>query len=266
MVHNMNQRFKSGQGEAYPGTQAVQRALMVLKAFTDAQPELGLTALARAVGLNKATTYRLVTALESEGLIAKSAAGERYRLGPELIALGVRAMRSTDVRAASRPELEALAKLTGETATLEVLAGSDVLILDEVTGTHLVGATHWIGTRWHAYATSTGKVMLAHMPPAQLKKSLPARLTIAGKGARTRADFFQELDKIRLDGFATNVEELEAGFAAVGAPVFNHDGKVIAAISIGGPRTRFSDKVISQLGPRVKAAAARISLQMGFRT
>lgn len=86
----MNQRFKNGQGEAYPGTQAVQRALMVLKAFTDAQPEMGLSALARVVGLNKATTYRLVTALESEGLIAKSPTGDHYRLGPELIALGVR--------------------------------------------------------------------------------------------------------------------------------------------------------------------------------
>lgn len=270
VVHIVNQRFKNDHTEAYPGTQAVQRALMVLKAFTDVQPELGLTALARAVELNKATTYRLVTALESEGMLAKSPEGDRYRLGPELIALGVRAMRSSDVRAASRPELEALAKLTGETATLEVLAGSDVLILDEVIGSHLVSATHWIGTRWHAYATSTGKVMLAHMPPAQLPATqlrhlLPARMTLAGQGTRTRADFYKELEKIRADGFAVNLEELEAGFAAVGAPVFNHDGQVIAAISIGGPRTRFTDKVIQQLAPRVKASAARISQQMGFR-
>lgn len=270
VVHIVNQRFKTDRSEAYPGTQAVQRALMVLKAFTDAQPELGLTALSRAVGLNKATTYRLVTALESEGLIVKSPSGDHYRLGPELIALGVRAMRSSDVRAASRPQLEALARLTGETATLEVMAGSDVLILDEVIGSHLVSATHWIGTRWHAYATSTGKAMLAHMPPTQLpaarlRNLLPARMTIAGQGTRTRADFYQELEKVRTDGFAANLEELEAGFAAVGAPVFNHDGQVIAAISIGGPRTRFTDKVIKQLGPRVKASAARISQQMGFR-
>ncbi len=251
--------------EAYPGTQAVQRALAVLKAFTDAQPELGLSALARAVDLNKATTYRLLTALESEGLIAKSRMGDQYRLGPELIALGVRAMRSSDVRAVSRPELEALAHATGETATLEVLAGSDVLILDEVIGSHLVSATHWVGTRWHAYATSTGKAMLAHLPTTQLRDALPARMTISGKGARTRTDFYKELEKIRAQGFATNVEELEAGFAAVGAPVFNHDGQVIAAISVGGPRTRFTDKVIKQIAPRVKQAAARISQQLGFR-
>ncbi len=251
--------------EAYPGTQAVRRAVLVLKAFTDAQPELGLSALARVVGLNKATTYRLLTVLESEGLVVKSGAREQYRLGPELIALGVRAMRSSDVRAVSRPELETLARETGETATLEVLAGSDVLILDEVMGSHLVSATHWVGTRWHAYATSTGKVMLAHLPPARLRDVLPARLVLSGRGTRTRADFYNELEKIRAQGFATNVEELESGFAAVGAPIFNHDAQVIAAISSGGPRTRFTDKVIKQLAPRVKQAAARISQQLGYR-
>lgn len=252
--------------EAYPGTQAVQRAVAVLKAFTDAQPEVGLSALARVVGLNKATTYRLLTALERGGLIAKNPTGDQYRLGPELIALGVRAMRSSDVRAVSRPELEMLARETGETATLEVLAGSDVLILDEVTGSHLVSATHWVGTRWHAYATSTGKTMLAHLSRAQLRHALPARMAISGKGVRTRADLYKELEKIRVQGFATNVEELETGFAAVGAPIFNHDAQVVAAISIGGPRARFSDKVIKQLAPRVKASAARISQQLGYRS
>lgn len=265
MVHIMNQGFKSEHTEAYPGTQAVQRAVAVLKAFTDAQPELGLTLLAHAVGLNKATTYRLVTALESEGLIDKNAAGDRYRLGPELIALGVRAMRSSDVRASSRVELERLARATGETATLEVLAGSDVLILDEVTGSHLVSATHWIGTRWHAYATSTGKAMLAHLPPTLLRNLLPARLVVAGTGARTRKDFYRELEVVRAQGFATNIEELEAGFAAVGAPIFDYEGRALAAISVGGPRSRFTDKVIKQLALQVKQAAARISSQMGFR-
>jgi DNA-binding IclR family transcriptional regulator len=253
------------RAQTYPGTQAVRRALAVLNAFTEAQPELGLTAVSRAVGLNKATTYRLLMALESRGLVAKGRAGDQYRLGPELIALGVRAMRSSDVRAVSRPELEQLAQATGETATLEVLAGSDVLILDEVRGSHLVGATHWIGTRWHAYATSTGKAMLAFLPPAQLRRSLPARMPLATRGQRSRADLYRELAQIRERGYATNLEELEAGFAAVGAPIFNHDGSAVAAVSLGGPRARFTDKRIKQLAQRVRASAALISRQLGFR-
>src|SRR5262245_12218403 len=105
----------------YPGTQAVRRAVALLKAFTDEQPEWGLTELARALKLNKTTAYRLLTALEKEGFVARSPA-DAYRLGPEAIALGGRALRSNDLRSVSHAELEWLAQITKETATLEVFA------------------------------------------------------------------------------------------------------------------------------------------------
>jgi DNA-binding IclR family transcriptional regulator len=83
--------------EPYSGTQAVQRAVLLLKLFSDARPEWGLTELAKAAGLNKTTVYRLLTALASEGLVARSKATDAYRLGPEAIALGARAIRSNDL-------------------------------------------------------------------------------------------------------------------------------------------------------------------------
>jgi|SRR5581483_5868926 DNA-binding IclR family transcriptional regulator len=251
--------------EAYPGTQAVQRAVALLKAFDEAHPELGLTALAQAVGLNKATTYRLLTALESEGLIVKSARGETYRLGPEAIALGVRALRSSDLRAVAHPELAALANETGETATLEVLAENDVLILDEVFGAHLVGATHWVGTRWAAYATSTGKAMLAFLSPAERQRILPARLTaITAQTLRSHRALERELGQIRKRGYAIANQELEADYIAVGAPIFNHEGRVVAAISVGGPQTRLTPERIARFIPLVKKTAAQISRNLGF--
>lgn len=261
------------QREAYPGTQAVQRAVALLKAFDETHPELGLTALARAVGLNKATTYRLLTALESEGLVVKSATGEPlrhaqggvYRLGPEAIALGMRALRSSDLRAVARPQLERLANETGETATLEVLAESDVLILDEVFGAHLVGATHWIGTRWHAYATSTGKAMLAFLPPAERQHIVPARLTALTKQTlTTRAALDAELARIREQGYAIANRELEADYIAIGAPIFNHEGRVIAAVSVGGPHTRLTRECVARFIPLVKQTAAQISRNLGY--
>src|SRR5574341_1438415 len=118
--------------EPYPGTQAVLRAVALLKSFTDSRPELGLTELARAAGLNKTTVYRMLTALESAGMIVKNHETDLYRLGPEIIALAGRALRSNPLYLASRPELEALARKTGETATLEVLVGAETLTLDEV--------------------------------------------------------------------------------------------------------------------------------------
>src|SRR5262245_33967832 len=117
----------------YPGTQAALRAVRLLKAFAPPGHEsLRLFELAREVGLNKTTAYRLLTALESEGLVERGPDGEAYRLGPELLALGARTFGASELREAARPELAALSRSTRETATLEVLVGRDVLILDEV--------------------------------------------------------------------------------------------------------------------------------------
>ncbi len=149
---------KTTTSEPYPGTQSVVRAISLLKAFSETHPEWGLTDLAQRVDLNKTTVYRLLTALESEGMVVQNPATQSYRLGPEMIALGTLALRSSDLRSASHPALEVLARETGETATLEILMDDQVFILDEVMGRHLIGATPSIGTRWPAHATSTGKV------------------------------------------------------------------------------------------------------------
>jgi len=252
--------------EPYPGTQAVLRAVALLKAFTDAQPERGLTELARAVGLNKTTAYRLLTALESEGMVMRRAGADTYRLGPEAVALGGRAMRSNDLRLASHFELEALAQHTGETATLEVLSGSQVLILDEVPGQHLVGSTQSIGTRWPAHATSTGKALLAHLPDAQRKAILrPPLAKLTAKTITTLAGLRAELARARERGYATAIEEIEAGYVAVGAPVRNHEGRVVAAISIGGPSLRLAANRVAELAAQVRQAADRVSRGLGFK-
>lgn len=252
--------------EPYPGTQTVLRAVTLLKAFSDAQPELGLSDLARLVGLNKTTAYRLLTALESEGMVARNPDTDAYRLGPEIIALGGRALRANDLRAISRPELEALAEQTRETATLEVLVADEVLILDEVAGGFLVGITPSIGTRWPAHAASTGKVLLAHLPEAEreafLRTPRPALTpgTIAAPEALRR-----ELDRVRQQGYATAVEELEPDYVALGVPLRNHDGRVVAAISIGGPTTRLVEERFPQIVTLLVAAADRISARLGYR-
>jgi DNA-binding IclR family transcriptional regulator len=250
----------------YPGTQAVQRAVALLKAFTDEQPEWGLTELARAAKLNKTTTYRLLTALENEGFIARSPLTDAYRLGPEAIALGGRALRSNDLRSASHAELERLADATAETATLEVLADGQVMILDEAYGPHVVGNTQSIGTRWPAHATSTGKVLLAHLPDVKLKAALRPGLTRLNDRTITSQEALRrELHQIREQGYATAVEELEVGLVAIGAPVYNHTGEAVAAISVGGPSVRLTKARWGEVAKLVKEAAGRISERMGYR-
>jgi DNA-binding IclR family transcriptional regulator len=252
------------RSEPYPGTQTVRRAVALLKAFDDRRPEWGLSELARAVGLNKTTTYRLLTALENEGMVTRSDRTDAYRLGPAVITLGGRALRSSDLREVSRPELAALAHATSETATLEVLAEDQVLILDEVFGSHVLGNTQSLGTRWPAHATSTGKVLLAHLPPERLEAFLAGGLQrLTERTITDPAALRQALAAARTQGYATVAEELEAGFVAAGAPVRNFAGEVVAAISVGGPALRLTSDRLGEIARQVVAAAERISRRLG---
>ena len=250
--------------EPYPGTQTVRRAVALLKAFSDDQPERGLTELARALGLNKTTTYRLLTALEAEGMVARAAQGDAYRLGPAAVALGGQALRSSDLRAAAHPALEALAQSTQETATLEVVVDGQMLILDEVMGSHVLGSAQSLGTRWPIHATSTGRAVLAHLPSAERDALLPARLQrLTDKTITRLADLRQALRAARERGYAVVAEELEAGYVAVGAPVRNFAGVVLGAISLGGPSLRLTPDRRPALGQQVCEVAAEISKRLG---
>jgi DNA-binding IclR family transcriptional regulator len=252
--------------EPYPGTQAVLRAIALLKAFTDDAPELGLADLARQAGLNKTTTYRLLTALESEGMVARTPAADTFRLGPEAIVLGGRALRANDLRAVSQPALAALARQVGEATTLEVLVDTDVLILLEIPGSHLVSTNQAVGTRWPVYATSTGKAMLAHLPPLSLQAILAAPFTPLTPCTITNpAQLSAELTQIRDQGYALANQEIEIGFMAVGAPLFDHTGQPVAAISVNGPTARLTLERVPTVAALVKTAAAQISEMLGFK-
>ena len=252
--------------QPYPGTQAVLRAMSLLKAFDDERREWGLAELAQEVGLNKTTTFRLLTALESEGMVARRPSHETYTLGPEIVVLGGRALRANDLRSLARPELEQMAAASGETATLEITSGEDhVLIIDEVIGNHLVGSSQSLGTRWPMVATSTGIAMLAHLPEARVAKILERPLApLTPKTVTDTAVLRQELAKTRQRGYSFLQEWLEEGLIVVGAPLFNHDGQVVAAISLGAPANRFPSEREPEMGQLVRETAVCISARLGW--
>jgi IclR family transcriptional regulator, acetate operon repressor len=247
------------------GTQSIRRALGVLKLFTDERPEWKLAELAEAVGLHRTTAYRALVALEDEGLVVRVPGRDAYRLGPEIIVLGTRALRTNDVRTVSHPELEILARLAAETVTLEVAVGSDVLILDEVKGPGMMGTRVDIGTRWPIHATSTGKVLLAAWEAAEggrwdVPRVLPA---LTPHTLTTQAALREDLERVRERGYAVSAEELQLGYVAVGAVVRNHEAMPVAAVGVGGPTSRLTEERIPELGALVKEAAGRVSRLLG---
>ena len=239
------------------GAQAALRAIRLLKLFTSATPELQLAEISSLSGLNKTTTHRLLQALYSEELLARNPGTGSYRLGPGLMALGVQALASNDLRLRARPLLRKLADDTGETATLEIPIDDTMLILDEVTSRHFVGAAGNVGTRWPIHATSTGKALIAfdQHGPERLGENLSALTS----QTIVRHDALQkQLSEIRRRGFAETVDELEDGFSGVGAVVRGGMGEVLGAISICGPTQRLSESRRTQLGATLCKVAERL--------
>lgn len=267
----MKRHSKSVSVRQLAGTQSVVRALRVLRAFSDARPDWTLADLSRDLGLSKPTAFRLLVTLERDGLVVRQEVAGSYRLGPAAIELGARAQRANTVASAARPELEALTRATGETSSVETLAGDESLILDEVQGGHLIGTSPSVGTRWPAHATSTGKVLLA--AAMQQDRELVRRMARRSGGRlrrltpctiRSASRLTTELSRVAVQGYATAIGELEAGYVALGAPVRRHDGVVVAAISLGGPSTRFTDTRLPGLIRAVRESAARISQRLGW--
>jgi DNA-binding IclR family transcriptional regulator len=248
------------------GTQSVLRAVAMLETFTDERPSWTVSDLADAVGLNRTTAYRLLTALESAELVSRDPATDGYRLGSGLIALGARAGRASGVRAISMTELAKLAGVTGETATLEILSGREMVIIEEIPGEFVTSGSQHIGSRWPVYATSTGKAILAHLPPAELAELLAQPIQPLTEKTITSAARLRDcLEEIRRQGYAVAADELEMGFIAVGAPLFDAGGRAVAAVSLGGTRIRLTGDRVPEIGVLVREAAGRISHRLGYR-
>lgn len=240
------------------GAQAALRAIRLLKLFTNEQPEMSLAQLSKAAGLNKTTTHRLLRALQSESLIERNPSTSQYSLGAGLMALGVQALASNDLRRRVRPMLKTLAHETGETTTLEVPVENSMLVLDEVTGRHMIAAAGNVGTIWPMHATSSGKALIAFEEDGLDR--LPEDLRpLTTKTLTSRGSFEPLLSEIRKRGYAVTVDELEDGFTAVATVIRGALGEVQGTLSIGGPTPRMSPARRAQLGASLCQAAARLS-------
>jgi len=223
--------------------QSAERALALLSSFDDGRIELGVTEMARALGVHKSTASRLATALERAGFLTRH--GKRYRLGVEIIRLGALALQSFDIVEAMQPAMEKLAQQTGETVNLAVPDGADVLNVAEIASTYILSASGgWIGRRTKPHAAANGKVLLAYgaVPMPRALERYTDR-TVASPDALA-----QEMAQIQRDGYATAVAELEEELVAVAAPVFNPAGACVAALSVSGPAYRMPHDKLDELG------------------
>jgi IclR family acetate operon transcriptional repressor len=246
--------------------QSVTRALDLLE--TLALPgELGLVELAARTGLQPSTVHRLLSTLVTRRYVVQSADTGRYLLGYKVNELaGHVRQRTEELRGIARPHLETIQKVTRESANLTVLEPPSVVYVDQVEGSRSVRMFARIGAAVPAYSTAAGKAMLAHIRPTALLEFCGDEpfVQLTPHTIRSYDALAEELSATRDRGFAIDHEEQELGVACVAAPIFDHAGSVVAAISVSAPTARIHAADPPELGDLLKTRADAISRELGF--
>jgi DNA-binding IclR family transcriptional regulator len=244
------------------GTTAVDRGADLLVRVLESEQPVALTELASASGIPKSTASRLVSALERRGLIEQDGPRGRLRPGPTILRVAERGMIERNLVELARPSLDALAQTSGETINLAVAARHGVEHLAQVDSRHFLGTGQWLGRTVDYHCTAVGKVFMGigrtAVPARPLARHAPGTIT---DPRRLRS----ELEAVRSAGFATAVDELEPGLAAMAAPVRGARGEVVAALSITGPTLRMSPARIRELQPVLIEEARDLSRRLGHR-
>ena len=243
---------------------SVDKAMQVLRLLGDAG-DLGVTELSRRLQVHKSTVSRLLATLERHGVVSRNSQTDKFGLGPALISLAGVALQRIDLRDAARESLTRLAEETTETVNLAILDGDQVVNIEKLPSAHYIRDIGWIGRRSPLHCTATGKALVAHLSRVQRRRLLGPRLkrftpaTICDWPALER-----ELAEVRRVGYALGREELEPGLIAIAAPIHGLGGRVTAAVSVSGPSFRMPETTIAACAPRVVAAAAAISHNLGY--
>ncbi|XVQ15083.1 IclR family transcriptional regulator [Spirillospora sp. CA-255316] len=240
---------------ARPGTQAVDRAIAVLRSFEGA-PQQTPTQIAHRLGLTVSTAHRIVRALRAAGMLGRDPRTDGYFLGPATAILGRLALERMGTTL-MQPELTALRDETGEAVSLGVRVGDEVAVLVQIPSVHPLRYDQEPGARNPIHVCAMGKALLAY-DDARVSMAEPYRRYTPAT-ITTRAGLDAELGRIRRRGYATNDEERIVGVRALAAPIHGPAGQAVAAVTLQGPAVRFTGERLPDLAKAVMAAAERLT-------
>lgn len=258
----------SPEQESRYNVRSVDRALSILLTLADGKRR-SLTELSEDIGISTSTTFRLLASLAQYRFVDREEESGRYRLGIACLELARAYQAGDTIRHAAMPELEALRDRTWETVHLAVLDNMEIVYLDKVQGLHAIGLmSSRVGSRAPAYCTGVGKAMLAHADPQFVRQHFQ-RVGLK-RFTDTTIDsvdvLIEHLALVRECGYALDNGEHEGEVRCVAAPIFDRSGRVIAAISVSGPKGRMEPlESNTELINSVLQAVGRISATLGYR-
>lgn len=252
-------------GTAPAGVQSVDRALTVLEILARTG-EAGVTELAAELAVHKSTAFRLVATLEQHRLVEQTGDRGKYRLGVGVLRLAGATTARLDLVQEARPLCRQLAADTGETVNIAVLAEGGALYLDQVAGSSALQSHNWVGQHIPLHATSNGKVLLSGLDESRFAEVLRHLPRYTPRTVTRRAELRAQVDRVRQEGYAVAVDELEVGLSAVAAPVRSAHGDVVASMSVSGPTFRLDDEALARVTALLVAAAEEVSHRLGWGT
>jgi IclR family acetate operon transcriptional repressor len=244
--------------------ESARRTLQIIEYLAERGPT-GLSRMASDLSLNKSTAHRFLATLVEAGF-ARRDGNRSYTLTTKVVGLGSKVLDRIEIRDEVRPHLERLSALTSETAHLAILEDWEIVYIDKVDGQQAVTMASRIGGRGHCHSTALGKVLLADLPQEAWTRYVKEK----GLGRRTPNTIVEparlrpELAVVRERGYAVDDAENEQGIRCVAAPVRDHDGDVVAAMSISGWTVSMTTDRIPELVPIVARHAERASRALGY--
>jgi len=244
---------------------SVTTAIRLLKAFSDSDREIGISAMSKRLGVSKSTVHRVASTLLAEGLLEQNPETDRYRLGLALFSLGTLVRRRMDISNEAKPFLSALRELSRENIHLAILREAEVVYVYDMESAQAIRLKPHLGITKPAFCTAEGMAILAFKAQEFIDRILAEPLKPRTKNTETDpAKIRQRLAKIHHDGYALENEESEVAMRCIAAPIWNADGDVVAAIGVAGPSQRLSMHALSNFAPHVKEAADSVSARLGY--
>jgi IclR family pca regulon transcriptional regulator len=207
------------------------KGLAVIRAFTREHAALSLSEIARGAHIPAATARRCLLTLEELGYVTRN--GRDFLLRPKVLELGAAYLESMNIEQVTKNHLEELARNTADSAALCVLDGSEIVYVARASVRTLLRLEAHIGSRFPAHATSTGRVLLAGVSPERLQRYFEsAKLeALTERTVTDPAKLRSLIEETRRSGYSAVEDELAYGVIALAVPVFDHRGRVVAALN-----------------------------------
>jgi len=243
--------------------QSLERGLAVIRAFGADDPELTLSDVARRTGLTRAAARRFLLTLTDLGYVRTD--GKQFALTPRVLDLGYAFLSSLTLPEVAEPHLERLAAELRESSSVSVLDGDEIVYVARVPTSRIMRVSINVGTRFPAYATSMGRVLLAALPEPELTAYLDRAVIepLTARAIDNAEDLEEELARVREQGWALVDQELEEGLRSIAVPIHDAGGRTIAAANVSAHASRVSaDDIRQTLLPPLLEAARRIEADL----